>query len=206
MTTATHGAVASGPTAADVKISELSNDSLIVRLHFTINHLSRWLTPIHDRGRLERSIRRGEPSVKELLIRLRDEELRTFPKLHLISVNVNPDLDRLPTYERSAEQAAQDAHLSVLSILAEFRRLRQSTCSLLRSLPDNAWTQVGTSRRDHDWQVRSLAEHLASHDLDVLYEIDLTLDRVGARDGVSQASKAHLDELLRLVPVTLRKS
>lgn len=206
MTTATHGAVASGPTAADVKISELSNDSLIVRLHFTINHLSRWLTPIHDRGRLERSIRRGEPSVKELLIRLRDEELRTFPKLHLISVNVNPDLDRLPTYERSAEQAAQDARLSVLSILAEFRRLRQSTCSLLRSLPDNAWTRVGTSRREHDWQVRSLAEHLASHDLDVLYDIDLTLDRVGARDGVSQASKAHLDELLRLVPVTLRKS
>lgn len=206
MTTATRGAAATGPTAADVKISELSNDSLIVRLHFTINHLSRWITPIHDRGRLERTIRRGEPSVKELLIRLRDEELRVFPKLHLISVNVNPDLDKLPVYERSAAQAAQDERLSVLSILAEFRRLRQSTCSLLRAMPDNAWSRVGTSRREHDWQIRSLAEHLASHDLDVLYEIDLTLDRVGARETVSAAGRAHLDELLRLVPVTLRKS
>src|SRR3954470_6253956 len=95
MTTATHGVVVSGPTAADVKIADLSNDSLIIRLHFTINHLSRWLTPIHDRARLERSLRRGEPSVKELLLRLRDEELRTFPKLHLIAVENNPDLDRL---------------------------------------------------------------------------------------------------------------
>jgi hypothetical protein len=206
MTTATHGAEVKGITAADAKITELSNDSLIIRLHFTINHLSRWLTPIHDRARLERSIRRGEPSVKELIIRLRDEELRVFPKLHLISVQTNPDLDRLPPYVRTPEQAAQDERLSVLSILAEFRRFRQSTCSLLRALPDSAWSRVGTSRLEHDWQIRTLAEHLANHDLDVLYEIDLTLDRVGAREGVSQAARAHLDELLRLVPVTLRKS
>lgn len=206
MQTATRGGTAAGPTAADVKIADLSNDSLIIRLHFTINHLSRWLTPIHDRTRLERTVRRGEPTVKELLIRLRDEELRVFPKLHLIGVNTNPDLDKLPVYSRSAAQAAQDERLSPLSIMAEFRRLRQSTCSLLRSLPDSAWQRVGTSRREHDWQIRGLAEHLANHDLDVLYEIDLTLDRVGAREGVSAASRAHLDQLLRLVPVTKRPS
>lgn len=206
MLTATREAVASVLTAADVKISEMSNDSLIVRLHFTINHLSRWITPVHDRTRLERSIRRGEPSVKELLIRLRDEELRVFPKLHLIAVENNPNLDRLPEYARTPDQIARDERLSSLSIMAEFRRLRQSTCSLLRSLPDDAWRRVGTSRKEHDWQLRSLAEHLASNDLDVLYEIDLALDRVGAREGVSAASRAHLDELLRLVPVTVRKS
>ena len=210
MVTATHAGVGmgtvTGPTAADVKIADLSNDSLIVRLHFTINHLSRWLTPIHDRTRLERSLRRGEPSVKELLIRLRDEELRIFPMLNLIATKTNPDLDQLPEMTRSAAQLAHDQRLSPLSILAEFRRLRQSTCSHLRSLPDNAWNRVGTSRRTHDWQVRSLAEHLASHDLDVLYEIDLMLDRVGAREGISTAARAHLDELLRLVPVTLRAS
>jgi hypothetical protein len=202
MQTATRGEV----TAADVKIADLSNDSLIIRLHFTINHLSRWLTPIHDRTKLERTVRRGEPTVKELLVRLRDEELRVFPKLHLIAMQNNPNLDKLPIYVRSEAQDEQDERLSPLSIMAEFRRLRQSTCSLLRSLPDNAWPRYGTSRREHDWQIRSLAEHLASHDLDVLYEIDLTLDRCGARDGVSSASRAHLDELLRLVPVTLRKS
>jgi hypothetical protein len=206
MHTATQSRAATGPTAADVKIADLSNDSLIVRLHFTINHLSRWLTPIHDRTRLERSIRRGEPSVKDLLIRLRDEELRAFPKLHMIAVHTNPDLDKLPEYVRGDAQAAQDERLSTLSILGEFRRLRQSTCSVLRSLPDNAWSRVGTSRRDHDWQIRTLAEHLANHDLDVLYDIDLALDRVGAREGVSTASRALLDELLRLVPVTTRKS
>jgi hypothetical protein len=202
MHTATQDTVLGTMTAADVKISELSNDSLIIRLHFTVNHLSRWLTPIHDRTRLERSMRRGEPSVRELLIRLRDEELRIFPKLHLISVETNPDLDRLP----GPAIATTPSSFTSLSVMAEFRRLRQSTCSLLRSLPDSAWNRVGTSRREHDWQIRGLAEHLASHDLDVLYEIDLTLDRVGARDGVGSAARVHLDELLRLVPVSLRKS
>lgn len=204
MQTVAHGTV-SGPTAADVKIAELSNDSLIIRLHFTINHLSRWLTPVHDRTRLERSTRRGEPTVKELVIRLRDEELRVFPKLHLIAIQNNPNLDKLPPVVHSAHQLEQDERLSTLSIMAEFRRFRQSTCSLLRSLPDNAWMRVGTSRREHDWQIRSLAEYLASHDLDVLYEIDLALDRSGARNGVSAHGRTHLDELLRLVPVSLRK-
>lgn len=202
---ATRGPI-TGPTAADVKIANLSNDSLIVRLHMTINHLSRWLTPIHDRTSLERTVRRGEPSVKELVARLRDEELRTFPKLHLIAVQNNPDLDRLPVYTRSAQKQAEDDAHTTLTLMAEFRRLRQSTCSLLRSMPDSGWSRVGTSRREHDWQIRALAEHLANNDLDILYEIDLTLDRIGVREGVSPASRAHLDELLRLIPVTARKS
>src|SRR6266508_3208692 len=93
-----------GPTAADVKIADLDNDSLIIRLHFTVNHLSRWLTPVHDQTRLNRSPRRNEPSVKELVIRLRDEELRVFPKLHVISVKINPDLDKLPPVVRTPAQ------------------------------------------------------------------------------------------------------
>jgi hypothetical protein len=193
-------------TAGDVKISELDNDSLIIRLHFTINHLSRWLTPIHDQSLLVRSPRRGEPAVKELVIRLRNEELRIFPKMHLIATQLNPDLDKLPPYVVTAEQIAKDQNRTTLGIMAEFRRLRQSTCSLLRALPDSAWTRVGTSRREHDWQLRGLAELLANNDLDVLYEMDVALDRSGARTHVSAASKAHLDELLRLVPVSIRQS
>lgn len=193
-------------TAADVKISQLDNDSLIVRLHFTINHLSRWLTPVHDQSLLVRSPRRSEPSVKELVIRLRDEELRVFPKMHLVATQTNPNLDKLPPFVHTPEQTARDQRRTTLGVMAEFRRLRQSTCSLLRALPDSAWTRVGTSRREHDWQLRSLAEHLANHDLDVLYEIDMALDRNGAREGVSAASRAHLDELLRLVPVSTRPS
>ncbi len=195
-----------GPTAADVPISQLDNNSLIIRLHFTVNHLSRWLTPIHDQTLLARSLRRAEPSVKDLVIRLRDEERRIFPKMHLIAVQDNPDLDKLPEPVRTPEQEALDRSRSTLSIVAEFRRLRQSTCSLLRSLPDDAWLRVGTSRREHDWQIRTLAEHLANHDLDVLYAIDVTLDRIGAREHVSSAARAHLDELLRLIPVQVRRS
>jgi hypothetical protein len=193
-------------TAADVKISELDNDSLNIRLHFSINHLSRWLTPVHDQSLLVRSPRRGEPAVKELVIRLRDEELRIFPKMHLIANQTNPNLDKLPPVVPTAGQIARDQNRTTLGIMAEFRRLRQSTCSLLRALPDSAWTRVGTSRREHDWQLRSLAELLANNDLDVLYEIDMALDRNGAREGVSSAARAHLDELLRLVPVSTRQS
>jgi hypothetical protein len=192
------------PTAADVKIGDLDNNSLIIRLHFTVNHLSRWLTPVHDQSLLVRSPRRGEPSVKELAIRLRDEELRIFPMLHLIANKLNPDLDKLPPVGRTPEQIARDQARTTLGIMAEFRRLRQSTCSLLRALPDSAWTRVGTSRRQHDWQIRTLAEHLANHDLDVLYEIDLALDRSGAREGVNAAARVHLDELLQLVPISTR--
>jgi len=195
-----------GKTAGDVSITELDNDSLIVRLHFTINHLSRWLTPVHDQTLLVRSPRRSETPVKDLVIRLRDEELRVFPKIHQIANQVSPDLDKLPAITRRPDQARLDDDRTTLGVMAEFRRLRQSTCSVLRALPDSAWARVGVSRREHDWQIRTLAEALATHDLDVLHEIDLAMDRNGAREGVSPAAKTHLDELLRLVPVSTRSS
>jgi hypothetical protein len=192
-------------TAGDVKIGDLDNNSLIIRLHYAVNHLSRWLTPVHDRTKLTRSLRRGEPSIKDLVLRMRNEELVRFPMIHTIANQGNPNLDKLPLFELSAAQRADDEQSNALEVMAEFRRLRQSTCGHLRSLPDSAWRRIGTSRREHDWQIRTLAEHLANHDLDVLYEIDVTLDRIGAREGVSTAAKAHLDELLRLVPVTVKK-
>lgn len=208
MQTIEHSRVAHvhGPTAADVPLSAMDNNSLIIRLHFTINHLSRWLTPIHDQTLLNRRVRRAEPSVKELLIRMRDEERRIFSKMHLISVEDNPDLDKLPESMRLPNQEELDRARTPLGIMAEFRRLRQSTCSLLRSLPDDAWSRGGISRRERDWTIRQLAEHLANHDLDVLYQIDVTLDRIGAREGVSPAARAHLDELLRLVSVNIKRA
>lgn len=203
MSTATIS-TSSGPTAGDVRISDLSNDSLIIRLHFTINHLSRWLTPVHDLDKLNRVVYRNEPSVKELVIRMRQEERRVFPMLHLMANQNNPDLDRLPAPVITPEQAAVDNSRSVLSVMAEFRRLRQSTCSLLRSLPDSGWMRVGTSRETHDWQIRTLAESLVAHDEVVLTEIDLALDRYGIRNGVAEHGRARLFELLKLIPVTTR--
>lgn len=193
-----------GPTAGDVRIGDLSNDSLIIRLHFTINHLSRWLTPIHDLDKLNRVIYRNEPSIKDLLIAMRQEERRVFPMIYLIGNEPNPNLDRLPPVTITPEQAEIDLNRSILSVHAEFRRLRQSTCSLLRSLTDSGWLRVGTSRETHDWQIRSLAEALARHDEELLTQIDLALDRYGLRDGVAAHGRAHLYELLKIIPVTTR--
>ena len=132
----------SGPSDPPVvpveTLQALTNDAVVIRLHYTINHLSRWLTPIHDATKLVRSVRRGEPAVKDLLIRMRDEELRIFPKIHLISVQSAPDLDRLPIFTRTPAQIEDDRTHSPFTIMAEFRRLRQSTLSLLRNLPDDA--------------------------------------------------------------------
>jgi hypothetical protein len=195
-----------GPTAGDVRIADLSNDSVIIRLHFAVNHLSRWLTPIHDLERLDRVVYRDQPSIKELVIQMREEERRVFPMLYLMASENNPDLDRSPATVISPEQEILDRNLSVLTVMSEFRRLRQSTCSLLRSLTDAGWLRVGTSRKVHDWQIRSLAEQLIAHDETVLTQIDLALDRYGLRDGVAEHGRAHFFELLKIIPVTVRKS
>ncbi len=183
----------------------LSNDTIVIRLHFTVNHLSRWLTPIHDATKLARSVRRGEPAVKDLLIQMRDEELVVFPKMYLISVQTAPDLDRLPPFARTQAQMNDDMHHSPLSVMAEFRRLRQSTLSLLRNLPNDAWGRTGSSRREHNWTLRQLAEHLLIHDYDVLAQIDDALDRTGARDGLAAAQRVRLPDLLRLNPAETRR-
>lgn len=182
------------------QIAQMNNNALIVRLMFTVNHLSRWLSPIHDPDRLERSIYRGEPTAKELVIGMRDEEERVFPKLHLIATRTNPNLDTLPVWQPDPAVQEADQRTPTIVLLATFRRLRLSTCSLLRSLPDDAWGLKGISRRERNVTVRELAEHLALHDYRYLRALDETLDQAGAREGLAEIQKTHLDELLKLSP------
>ena len=91
-----------------VPVADLTNDALIIRLTFTVNHLSRWLTPIHDELRLVRSLHRGEPSVKDLVALLRDEERRVFPRLHAIATRDMPNLDALPPVAPTQEAERLD--------------------------------------------------------------------------------------------------
>lgn len=193
------------PVVPAETLEGLSNDAVVIRLHYTVNHLSRWLTPIHDATKLVRSVRRGEPAVKDLLVQMRDEELRIFPKIHLISVQSAPDLDRLPLFARSQAEMEDDRTHSPFVIMAEFRRLRQSTLSLLRNLPDDAWSRSGSSRRERNWTLRQLAEHLLAHDYGVLAEMDDALERTGAREGLAAAQRARLPELLGLNPAETRR-
>lgn len=198
-------AVETASEIAGVRISDLSNNALVIRLHYALNHLSRWLTPIHDETKLTRSVRRGEPTVKELLLRLRDEELIVFPKLHAIATRTNPDLDQMPIPARTPAQAELDRRMVPLSIMAEFRRLRQSTLSIPRGLPDDAWRRTGISRRERDWTIRQLAERLAAHDIEILAQMDETLESTGAREGLAAAQRVRLPELLRLMPAEVKR-
>jgi hypothetical protein len=188
----------------DSSIRDLSNDALIIRLIQTVNHLSRWLTPIHDRTVLEFSPRRSEPSVKELLLRMRDTETRAYGFMHAIATERNPDLDRIPRVEPSPVQIAVDRSAHPLVIMSEFRRVRESSTSLLRALPDTAWERGGYSRTERNWTIRELAEYLARHDREMLQGIDRALSRSGARDGiaaVSQVDFTHIEEpFLATVP------
>ena len=179
-------------------VARMTEDELIIRLAFTINHLSRWLTPIHDDLRLRRSPQREVPSVKDLLLRMRDHELDVFPQLYAIANSDRPDLDLLPRYSRTPEELDWDRSAAVLSVLSEVRRLRQSTGSLLRSLPNDAWRRDGLSRTRGDTTIRRLADELARHDNEVLREMDRSLWISGARQGINTVSRAGLDELLEL--------
>jgi hypothetical protein len=174
------------------QVQEMSNDALIISLLQTLNHLSRWLTPIHDRTLLEYSPRRSEPSVKDVLLRMRDVEARMFAYMHAIATEVNPDLDRVPMPAASPLQAECDREADPLVVMSELRRVRESTTSLLRALPDTAWQRDGYSRLTRNWTIREIAEYLADQDRRSLAEIDRILDRSAARHGIASASRVPL--------------
>ncbi len=179
-------------------VSSLTNDQIVIRLLYTMNHLSRWLSPVHVDARLQRSANRSERAPKDIVLSLRDEELRVFPYFYAMATMKYPNLDALPPVIRTEEDEAWDRQAKVFEVVAEFRRLRQSTCSLLRSLPDDAWKRDGISRETHNWTIRMLAEYLVLNDVKLLAELDQSLSRSGAREGVAEAYKPSVLELQKL--------
>jgi len=179
-------------------IAQLTNDQVVIRLLYTMNHLSRWLSPVHVDARLQRSVNRSERSPKDVVIDLRNEELRVFPMFYAMATMKYPNLDAMPPVVRTEADDAWDRQAKVFEIVAEFRRLRQSTCSLLRSLPDDAWKRDGISRSTHNWTIRMLAEYVVLNDARLLGELDQALTRSGAREGVAEAYTPSVRELLDL--------
>lgn len=179
----------------EAQVAALSNDALIVDLLQMINNLSRWLTPIHDRARLEATERRAHTSVKEVLLELRDHEVAIYSLMYAIATQINPDLDKAPVQERSLLQRSADERANALVILAEFRRVRDSSTALLRALPDNAWERGGYSRTNRDWTIRQLAEALAVNDWAQLGRLDRALNESGARRSIAQVSRVSRDEI-----------
>ena len=178
-------------------VAATSNDALIVDLLQTTNHLSRWLTPIHDLTRLDLTTRRSQVSVKDLLLGLRDNEVAVYSLMNAIATQVNPDLDKTPPVLRSPLQREADARANALVVMSEFRRVRESSTSLLRALPDTAWSRGGYSRSSRDWTIRELADSLAVNDWEQLGLIDAALNETGLRGsiaGVSQVARDGLSE------------
>lgn len=184
-------------------IRELDNNSLIMRLHYTVHHLSRWLTPIHDRNKLERSRHSGEPTVRDLVIHMRENEQFIYPRMFVVANEKDPNMDEIPPFVPNAYLRMGDKNWKTVELLGGFRRLRQSTCGLLRQMPDVAWTRMGYSRVHEDASLRQLAEQLAEHDYRVLRAMDFTLWDSGARDGIAEIQTASLEELMELGPKTL---
>ncbi len=176
-------------------VSAMSNDALIVDLLQTGNHLSRWLTPIHDQTRLDLTTRRSQISVKDLLLSLRDNEVAVYSLMNAITTQVNPDLDKTPVRQPSPVQREADTRASALVVLAEFRRVRESSSSLLRALPDTAWSRGGYSRSARDWTIRELAASLAVNDWEQLDLIDIALNESGLRKSVAKVSQVSRDRL-----------
>ena len=73
--------------------------------------------------------------------------------------------------------------------------MRESSTSLLRALPDNAWERGGYSRTQRNWTIRELAEYLARHDREMLQRIDRVLSRSGARDGIAAVSQVDFTRI-----------
>lgn len=184
-------------------ITELDNNALVIRLHYTIHHLSRWLTPIHDRNKLERSRHYGEPTVRDLVLQMRENEQFIYPRMFVIANEEDPNMDSIPPYEPNTMTRMADQNWSTVELMGGMRRLRQSTCGLLRQTPDSAWNRKGYSRKHEDATLRQLAEQLAEHDYRYLRAMDYTLWDSGAREGIAEIQTASLDELLELVPKTL---
>lgn len=183
------------------RIRHMGNNALIIRLMFTVNHISRWLTPIHDDDRLDRALYRGEPTAKDLVVRLREYDEWIYPRMYLAAHTPGASFDALDDPSLTPVRPDFDKRdTTTVVLISGFRRTRQSITALLRALPDDAWDLSGRSAKGVEGTIRSMAEATAMHDYRVLRALDQTLDQTGAREGLAEIQKVHLDELLKLVP------
>jgi hypothetical protein len=153
-----------------------TDEQIILELTHMINQLAKRITPQRDETRVNRAPERGAWSVREIVAHLRDTEARYFPKMHLISVAEFPDLRRV----QNIGPTEYDPNDSVFTVMSQYRRLRQSTLSLLRELPRDAWRRAGVDVDNTTVTIRDLARELVAHDAEHLAQIDETLIARGA--------------------------
>jgi hypothetical protein len=151
-------------------------DQIVLALTNTPNWLSKRITPQRDMSKVNRPAERGEMSVRDILAHMRDNEARYFPKMHLISIAQVPDLRRV----QQVGPTEYDPNDSVFTVMSQFRRVRQSTLSLLRELPQDAWNRVGVDVDNVTVSIKDLALELIDHDNEALAQMDAVLIARGA--------------------------
>lgn len=159
-------------------------DQIILALTNTPNWLSKRISPQRDMSKVNRPAERGEWSARDIVAHLRDNEARYFPKLHLISIAQVPDLRRV----EQIGPTEYDPDDSIFTVMSQFRRIRQSTLSLLRELPADGWKRVGVDVDNVTVSIRDLAVELVDHDAEHLAQMDAVLIARGALPyGVRQS-------------------
>ncbi len=153
------------------------HDQIVIRLTHMLNYLSKRITPQRDLTKLHRAPARGEWSVREIIAHLRDTEARIFPKMHLIATTEYPDFRKIDV-RRNLMMISEDD--SAFLVMSQFRRVRQSTLSLLREIPRDAWNRMGCDVDNSTITIRDLALNLLEHDAEHLAQIDATLIARGA--------------------------
>ncbi len=151
-------------------------DEIVLALTNTPNWLSKRISPQRDMTKINRAAERGEWSARDIIAHLRDNEARYFPKMHLISIAQVPDLRRV----QQVGPTEYDPDDSVFTVMSQYRRIRQSTLSLLRELPADAWKRVGVDVDNVTVSIRDLAVELIDHDAEHLAQIDSILIARGA--------------------------
>lgn len=146
-------------------------EQIYLRLFHMLNYLSKRVSPQRDEAKLARAPQRGEWSVRDIIIHLRDHEALAYPKLHMMTNAMHPDLSRVGAV-RLSDYHPED---STLTIMSQFRRIRQSTVSLLRELPHDAWGRSGVDTDGTNVTIRQIALELTRHDAEHLAQIDATL-------------------------------
>jgi len=146
-------------------------EQLTIQLTQMLNYLSKRITPQRDMSRVDRAPARGEWSVRQIVAHLRDTEARIYPKLFAIANYDYPDLRQLPPPVTTTD----NTEISVFSVMSQYRRLRQSTLSLLRELPSDGWKRAGNDVDNRTVTVTDLVRFLIEHDAEHLAQIDQTL-------------------------------
>lgn len=101
-------------------------------------------------------------SVKEVIGHMADTERVMSYRLLVIA---RGDTSSLPSFDENAYvNAAMFNRLGFQDITSDFAIVRQSTCSLVASLADDAWGRTGTVF-DYSTTARALAYIIAGHEL-----------------------------------------